>query len=962
MGTAPSPRALASALCAEVSPMRRVLTIVIAALIVTSLFAPIAASGDIDDDVGFSGGISLEGNEATSTTQYQYDVNDMDSVDDFEVELEGYEETEDRSESTITDDGTLEVEPRGTSDPQDAEVTLEGIEDETEVSDTFDGVSDGYSDEIEIEGSTAPVESGITFEGLAESDSQELTGNVADGSTQDIDVNGNLEPSDPEITIDGAEEEREQFSSDISMRANMDPGDFDSDTFEIDTLDEVHNLYIEIENTHDDRFGETEFIYDGETIGKISAESGSVEEGSFDVKDLDIPVGEDIEIEATPSDDDESGTIDVNHIEFQSEPTDDVEVSSDDGESVAFGSGGTESFDITRDTSEISFDWSGSNFDYEIAWADSWGTKNPSVELDGSQGSQTVDIDGVLEDGETATRDVDLETGSYDLEVASDGYETDIEAHWTERNESVDPTVDIAGETIAHNGLLEDGETVTESIDLETGESYEGDIWSDGPVKASVGWTDISETIDPGLEVNGNTATHGGVLEDGETTSLDVDEDWIQEGENRVNVTMADPNGGPDPLVDFDYSHDASGVSTAAEAVSETWTESYEVSHQFPSDQTDAEAVIPFDSSRVVDIRDVEVRYDDGDWHTPDYSLESDGPTLAIDLGDVDEGTEVDARANGSKVRVDDGEIDVIDPTIEGDSLESEIEITSHGDDFAIDVSETSEGEWLHYTENESWSAPDTSSVVDASGNQEIRMPDASAGSTTTVTTTELEAQPNAGEVAVSSLDDDDEPTFDVAPDGATEVDYSWHNAESGEDYTLYSETHELARDTATASSPVTLSSPAHEETLTIMADEDRDEGSGSTTGDPPTESGTPILLLITGVGAIGGVAYGASRTRVPTWIAGVASVPVILIALETLAPGTISGGFGSAITMIGEAIGTVLTTLGSSIGTVWEEVGAPVTVIAVGVGSYIAIRWWRTREERADTPESEVTFELGDE
>lgn len=56
-------------------------------------------------------------------------------------------------------------------------------------------------------------------------------------------------------------------------------------------------------------------------------------------------------------------------------------------------------------------------------------------------------------------------------------------------------------------------------------------------------------------------------------------------------------------------------------------------------------------------------------------------------------------------------------------------EIVDYSESFGIDVGGTSEGNWIHKTANESWTAPETYVTVTSSGGQTIHAPAASAGS-----------------------------------------------------------------------------------------------------------------------------------------------------------------------------------------------------------------------------------------
>ncbi|TKX61045.1 hypothetical protein, partial [Halorubrum sp. GN12_10-3_MGM] len=114
-----------------------------------------------------------------------------------------------------------------------------------------------------------------------------------------------------------------------------------------------------------------------------------------------------------------------------------------------------------------------------------------------SAGSESVSIT----DGGSAP--IDLSGSESSVSVSHDGDRIDS---WTlsydEVTQTKNPSVTIAGSTVAHTGLLGPGETVTESVDLSTG-SQSGHISVSGPVDVSASWTEVSRTRDPVVELNG---------------------------------------------------------------------------------------------------------------------------------------------------------------------------------------------------------------------------------------------------------------------------------------------------------------------------------------------------------------------------------------------------------------------------------------------------------------------------
>lgn len=459
---------------------------------------------------------------------------------------------------------------------------------------------------------------------------------------------------------------------------------------------------------------------------------------------------------------------------------------------------------------------------------ESWGTQT----IDGAEdvsfsGSQTVS-DGTLDMTvwmEGTSSDSSYLRCAQNIEISGgDGATVDVEVggdqFTTQEGEAIDP------------GLSKGG----------------NDLSIDSPfdVSWSASWTERSPTTDPSIEVNGETVGVDGTLSDGETADLDVSADWLREGTNTVNVSTGTA-GGLQTVADLDYSHTA----TSNRSVSydgEAWAEGYNVSRTWSSDQSDATLTIPFASDRVVEIGDLAIQRD-GDGFVPlgpsSYSL--DGSELTVDIGAVDAGETVAIRASGTKVRVENGAIDVLQPTVEGDVLQTKVELTSVADGFGIDVSGTELGDWLHYADNPSWQNADPYVEVDASGSQYIRAPGASDGATATVRTTDLQVTPESGSTDVA-VENPSEPRFTVERiDGNAEIEY--HDTVSGERYVLWSTTRDTEVDAATAESPVTFRI-GESDTYLIDADAGGGGGGGGAAvgGGSSSTSSIPIVLTMGGI------------------------------------------------------------------------------------------------------------------
>ena len=555
--------------------------------------------------------------------------------------------------------------------------------------------------------------------------------------------------------------------------------------------------------------------------------------------------------------------------------------------------------------------------------------KTDSYDMGGSVTDVQLDVDTDVSDQDT----VDIRVTGDSAGSGSDMVFDDI-VLTAPSVSSVD--VDHDGETLTF------GEGDTHTIDYDGGDISLAAGVPVHTVDATLNYTDRQSTIDPGIIVNGHQYDYLGEIGDAETETIEIDPEHIEPGKNEIHSVVSE--GDMDSIVDINYTHNAPYDKTVSYG-GETWSERYNVSRTWDDATDDPELTIPFSSDRVVSIRDVEVRYNSGEWEQVDYTS-LDGSELTVHLDDVDAGDTVEVRAAGSKVDVLGGEIEVLDPTTEGDRLNTKFQIVDHSDEFEIDVSGTAEGSFIHSLYNESWTAPSPVNTFEP-GVQRVALPDASSGSTARLQTHALEVEPSSGTVEITNFDGGSEPSWSAEHDGVSEVEYTYHDTETGTEYVLYSETHDIARDSATPSSPVTLLSSGYDETLKILSkDDDGATGSGSQAAvSGPVEAvggASPLLVLVVAGGVLIGLAAVGRQLDVDTRFVAGAGLLVGVLAVETVAPGQLSGALSSVVVMVGSELG---------------EVAPLVALVATGLGAYIVIRWWQTRTG----PESEVVLQIGD-
>lgn len=463
-----------------------------------------------------------------------------------------------------------------------------------------------------------------------------------------------------------------------------------------------------------------------------------------------------------------------------------------------------------------------------------------------------------------------------------------------------DPSLTIDGQTASYAGTLSGNETHRETLTGVSTGSYSPSLsLTDGAAQVSLKWTETTETVDPSVTINSTDGTqtvdYAGTLADGQTANLssDVDPSLIG-GTVSLEIGVSESYSGPTGQVGLDYSHTAASNQTV-EYGSEAWSERYNVSRTWVDDRSDASLTIPFASSRVVAIRDLEMRTNGSSWSavsSSDYSLS--GTTLEVDLGAVSADETTTVRANGTKVNVQNGEIDVLDPTIERNTLETRFEVVDRSSSFGIDVSGTYNGDRIHRLTNSSWEANE-SALVRASGEQILEMPDAPAGGSATVEWSPMTVTPQTGDARVSVSGPDTEPTIEVSQGDVEDdvVEFTFLDAADGKTYELYSQTHGVVRDSGTASSPLTLTDDDSAETLQFLLEE-----SGSSSAEP------------VGAGVIGPITQDSSLEvlRTPLTVLTLAGSVIVLLVAWRRGPMEAARLAGGSVSWAARGTGRTLT------------------------------------------------------
>ncbi len=880
------------------------------------------------NSVTFEGEVSIDAT-AQDGSSFVADVGSPSEVSDYQIDVTGktVEEWDNVTGAGLGDGDELDVHPDGNLDPT-------GPDGDPEIILTGDGFENAKTEE----------------------------GSATDGDSTGLDVEGNLDPAgqdgdgDPEISVTGRTSQ-----ADTPYQSN----------------DEGIQDWLWTDKPSTKQGGEVMVKDPPKTITGTTfqlVDSNNWEMGvdvyiAEETPDGDIAEGEKVADNATFNSGQGNKTIDL-----------DSYSPSSDADEVTLG------FKVVHiDPSQSSFARSvlKSTDGAGEAWAyskneDEYTSRYPAIWLeDGTSSDVSVEIDdgdsasfGSPGDGETVTRDLDLSTDTESLDWSASGGSFDYEISRTDRAASENPALDLDGDgtdEVSHNGILEDGETVSEPVGLSTDDdSATVSTAGSSTVDAEIQLQERVKTRDPAIEINGHWTNHTGALAEGETAELETNTSWIQDGENRINVSVGDgtlSDDAPTPAVNLDYSHSAQ-VQESTEYVANGWEESYEVNHTFAGDREDATVTIPF-SRTVHDIRHVETSVNGGEWtelESDDYELEN-GTTLTVHPEDTDgdpgfeAGDELAVRTAGYKVQVKNGEIEITDPTEPSDpTLDAGFRVDDIEQGFHLEVGDTYRGDRVHYTYDESWDA-DEETVLDSDGSQDIYLPDAVPGGTARVTTIPMEVGLDSGDVGIHVVDPDD-PELEIGPgrdDVGADVTYRWYSASGGTTYGLYSLSRTRYVDKQeTGDSYVALVDDDSEETLVIQKPGGEDAGGGDGDGSSADGGGGSwqtsgpdttlqefgvvagwAALVVVLIGATGRSALSGRRR----WII-VASIggATGLFSLEVLRPGVVSNAIGAGL----------------------EEIIPLAGLAGIGIVGYTVVSWWQARKEKASTPETQVDFEVG--
>ncbi|MBV0925013.1 hypothetical protein KTS45_12480 [Halomicroarcula limicola] len=543
--------------------------------------------------VEFGGEVVVTGDPAADGSTYSYDINNVDAVDNYRINLTGSTTYETESQSgTVGSGGSVPVSIAGTSDPlgpngaADPELEVTGVETTTAWS-TSGTASDGGSIGVTLSGNQPAQNPTVTFTGRESTSPRTVSGTgLSNGDTTSYTVGGNAPATDVSVTFTGRETTAAGSGSgtgsgSVSVGGNLEP-----------TSESVSITGRESSSSETASGSVTGSA--SETVsyqGNIGASGGtmtvtpqfttSTEETSGYIRRL-VDNGQNqnhtwtiegpprevqsIYTETSTSDgdgvaiEDMSATVDIYMVAGTGDPFSGTKVASgvsfnenshpDDYQTTDisnFDTGGAsavtvgfhvKSIDTTYDSPRLAFeDYSDEGIRLEQSSAtvditDESSTKTVSALSSGSSGSTSVSLSG-----SSTTYDF---SGTYE----SLDYSLDYSANYATENPSVDVDGDGTDEA-SWSGVYRSGETSSgKAVDgLSLGSNSVSTTTSLGPQPDwSMSWTERTGTENPSIDIDndGSTdASYSGVLSSGKTASDSAGSLMLSSGSQYASVSTA---------------------------------------------------------------------------------------------------------------------------------------------------------------------------------------------------------------------------------------------------------------------------------------------------------------------------------------------------------------------------------------------------------------------------------------
>jgi hypothetical protein len=473
----------------------------------------------------------------------------------------GRENTAGQSYSTtLADTGTETFTPAGN---QDATGTLTFTGTESTIgtgSFSQTGVTDGQSVSYSVGGNTAPRDATVTLIGKSDTTQETITGTNNAGETEQISIKGNLEPTNTQLDIN--------YPSHIVYDTYVAPAGevvaggtsrtVTLDVSEADTISSVDTKFYKYDPNENPRF--IRVYVDGVFMGSDNLEEQAVER-VYSANNVDVSSSNTVDVEIRNDGNDD---IYLNDPVFDNsywngyvkvrDSSGSVSVETNDGISTSFSSSGSKSLPLTKDSSSLTF--TGERVG-SISWSLSYTANTTTVDPSVSVGSSTVSHSGVLNPGQTVTESVSIpDAGSGNATVSVTG-PVDVDGSWTEVRATENPSVDVDGTSVSHTGVLAAGETASPTTNVTLAQSG-------ATLSASTNGEDVGVDVDytavthpEDIQITDVTSgqvavSNSGVLSPGASMS----DTYTGLPSGSVTIEVDGANLTPPPVVDWEIVYD----------------------------------------------------------------------------------------------------------------------------------------------------------------------------------------------------------------------------------------------------------------------------------------------------------------------------------------------------------------------------------------------------------------------
>jgi len=511
--------------------------------------------------------------------------------------------------STFGDGESTTYSVDGNSEATDVSVTFSGKSTSSTEAVTQKDLSDGDSAAYTVDGNLPASDVAATVTGQSSETTTTASGsNLANGDTINYDVTGNRDADDVSVTFAGDETTTDRTISEtgispsssqsIDIGGNLEPegqGSTDPElTVTATTGQYSHNPY---ENYRD---GDSGMAYDiaGETtdgpwqseLRFRPAESGTLTEISLPIDDYEgSDYGATVDVYLVPE------TPDANYGEGTQVATWDPDwqtgeqtITLSNPQQVTAGQDYTIELvtrsgdgDSTDDALKLyaAYDSEDGSTWFSSAHPD-WSSEErahvpdfsvsidqPVNDLSVSDGNGNGATFGNLADGETVTKDIDLERSSGSLDWSGSGGSIDYSLDIRERTATEDPSIDLDGDgtdEASHSGILTGGETATYPVSNLSPGSKTATVSTGHQVDTTIDYTERTATENPAIDIDGdgtNEASYDGYLLDGETWNAAFGDQppgshtavlGLTGSQADLTLSYTDTTATKDPAVDID--------------------------------------------------------------------------------------------------------------------------------------------------------------------------------------------------------------------------------------------------------------------------------------------------------------------------------------------------------------------------------------------------------------------------